>query len=99
MRAKNRPDIGRFNVFLREHCGWEVELGVTPDNSSDFLRVYRLQENVKKSRRRVFMGSLPVETELGCLASCGALCKHYYELGLKHGGAGVDPRDNPHFHG
>lgn len=89
----------QINSMLREHCDWEVETAISPFNQSKFYRVYRLQQNVKKSRRRIFIGVVPDETPVSCLVSCASIAGHYYQLGLNHGAAGVDSRDNPSFRG
>jgi hypothetical protein len=89
----------QINAVLREYCNWEVEAAVSPFNQSKFYRVYRQQQHVKKSRRRIFIGVIPEETSAGCLVSCASIAGHYYQLGLNHGAARLDSRDNPAFRG
>lgn len=89
----------QINAALRPHCNWEVEIGISPFNQSKFYRVYRLQQNVKKSRRRIFIGVVPDKTPVGCLVSFASIAGHYYQLGLNHGASGLDSRDNPAFKG
>ncbi|WP_192564425.1 hypothetical protein [Pseudomonas gozinkensis] len=89
----------QINSVLREHCDWEVEAAKSPFNQSQFYRVYRLQQNVKKSRKRIFIGVVPDQISVGSLLSCASIAGHYYQLGLSHGAAGLDSRDNPAFRG
>ncbi|RZO10680.1 hypothetical protein EKG40_03690 [Pseudomonas moorei] len=80
MKAK---ELRAINSFLRKSCGWEVEVGVSTYDASEFFRVYRLEKYGRKTISRIFMGAMPIGTPVGSLACSASLCKHYYQLGLQ----------------
>ncbi len=42
--------LQEINCYLREQCGWELEVGISPHDTSEFFRVYRLQKNATKAQ-------------------------------------------------
>lgn len=81
--------LQEINCYLREQCGWELEVGISPHDTSEFFRVYRLQKNGFGKYEKVFMAAMPIGTPVGVLACSASLCKHYYQLGL---GYSVQPK-------
>lgn len=78
--------LQEINSYLRDQCGWELEVGVSPHDASEFFRVYRLQKDGIDKSDKVFMAAMPIGTPIGVFACCASLCKHYYQLGLERSG-------------
>lgn len=90
MAAVSYRESGYFDLYneiLLKHCDWQVELFTSDHDGQDSLKVYRLetQTNPITGDSKVFMGCIPPETPVGSLICCGALCRHYYQLGQLSG--------------
>lgn len=70
--------IDEINAVIRPETGWVVELGQSPLDQSEFLRLYRWDA---ASGDRVFVCSLPRETPAGVICAFGSACGHYMRLG------------------
>jgi hypothetical protein len=95
----NKAEIYKFNGLLKESCEWEIELARSPYDQHPFLRVYRLQNNVKASRRRIAMCPLPIDITVEHLLACTGIARHYYKLGLNYGRSGVTEKKSLDFRG
>lgn len=71
--------IDEINAVLEPEAGWRVELGVSPHDQSEFLRLYR-KVGVTWDEKE-FVASFPRDSSAGILAACGMVARHYYKLG------------------
>lgn len=71
--------IEEINAVLEPETGWQVELGVSPHDQSEFLRLYRKTGDTWKDRE--FVASFPRESEPGVIVACGMVARHYFKLG------------------
>lgn len=70
--------IEQINAIVTLETGLSVALGISPHDQSEFLRLYR---DDPASDEKVFVTSLPRETEAGVICAFGAALQHYYRLG------------------
>lgn len=72
--------IDEINSVITPVMKHFVELGISPHDQSEFLRLYRID---KKSGEHIFVTSLPRETGTGIICSFAPAMGHYYRLGLE----------------
>lgn len=79
MRVMTMQTVEEINAILEPETGWCVELGVSPHDQSEFLRLHR--KTGKTCADKEFITSFPRNSGAGVIVACGAVARHYYKLG------------------
>jgi len=77
----DRVQLRALKLTLKKECGWRVEIGVSPHDGHEFLRLYE-HSPLSKKEHDTFIGIMPICTTLSALVSSAGLCNFYYQKGM-----------------